>query len=180
MDKPMGNWDFRFMSFSYIFRDFFLPRENILAEVGIKQGYTILDYGCGSGSYIIPAARLVGESGKIYALDIHPLAVRRVQKIAVKKKLANIITILSDCTTGLPDESIDVVLLYDILHDFSEPDKILTELHRVLKTDGVLSFNDHHMKIESEIMSKLTGKGLFKLSSKGKKAHNFTKDGGKI
>jgi len=99
MDKPMGNWDFRFMSFSYIFRDFFLPRENILAEVGIKQGYTILDYGCGSGSYTIPAARLVGESGKIYALDIHPLAVRRVQKIVVKKKLANIITILSDCAT---------------------------------------------------------------------------------
>jgi len=80
----------------------------------------------------------------------------------------------------LPDESIDVVLLYDILHDLSEPDKILTELYRVLKPDGVLSFNDHHMKIESEIMSKLTGKGLFKLSSKGKKAHSFTKDGGKI
>ena len=78
MNKPMSDFDFRFMSFGFKFRDLFLPRENILKEVGIKPGFYILDYGCGAGSYTIPAAQLVGNSGKVYALDIHPLAVQRV------------------------------------------------------------------------------------------------------
>jgi ubiquinone/menaquinone biosynthesis C-methylase UbiE len=55
------------MSFSYKFRDFFLPRKNILKEVGIKPGFHVLDYGCGSGSYITAVAELAGKSGKIYA-----------------------------------------------------------------------------------------------------------------
>ncbi len=74
----------------------------------------------------------------------------------------------------IPDESIDIALLYDTLHALSEPDKVLAELHRVLKSNGILSFNDHHMR-ESEIMSKITDKGLFRLSRKGKRAYNFSK-----
>lgn len=62
------------------------------------------------------------------------------------KKLANVETIHSDCKTGLPDNSVDAVLLYDTFHDLSDPDGVLEELHRVLKPDGILSFSDHHMK----------------------------------
>ncbi|MBE9482672.1 MAG: methyltransferase domain-containing protein, partial [Chloroflexi bacterium] len=90
MDKLMSNFAFMFMSFGFRFRDIFLPRKNILAEVGIKSGFNILDYGCGSGSYTIPAAQLVGESGKVYSLDINPLAVQQVQKVVAKKRLTNI------------------------------------------------------------------------------------------
>ncbi|MCK4241915.1 MAG: methyltransferase domain-containing protein, partial [Dehalococcoidia bacterium] len=61
------------MSLTYKFRDLRLPRMDILKEVGIEPGFHVLDYGCGPGSYTIPLAELVGESGKIYALDIHPL-----------------------------------------------------------------------------------------------------------
>jgi len=175
MDKPKSNFDFRLMSFGFKFRDFFLPRKNILEEVGIKSGFHILDYGCGPGSYAIAAAQLVGKSGKVYALDIHPIAIKRIQNIASKRKLTNVETILSDCATGLPDKNIDVALLYDTLHELSEPDKVLEELHRVLKPNGILSFNDHHMKEESEILSKITGKGLFRLSRKGKGVYNFLK-----
>lgn len=174
MDKPSSNLDFRFMSFGYVFRDIFLPRENILAEVGLEPGFSILDYGCGPGSYTIPAAQLVGESGQVYALDIHPLAVQQVQKAAAKKKLANIETILSDCDTTLADEKVDIVLLCDILHDLSEPDKVLAELHRVLKAGGILSVNDHHLT-EEEITAKITGKGLFKLLRRGERVYNFNK-----
>jgi ubiquinone/menaquinone biosynthesis C-methylase UbiE len=147
---------------------------NILKEVGIKPGFRVLDYGCGPGSYIIPLAELVGESGKVYALDIHPLAIRKVQDIASKKQLTNVKTILSDCKTGLPDNSLDVVLLYDIFHHLSEPDLILKELRRVLKLDGVLSFSDHHMK-ENEIISRVTNSGLFKLARKGQRTYTFLK-----
>jgi len=174
MDKPKPNFDFRFMSFGYKFRDFFLPRMNTLKEVGIKPGFRVLDYGCGPGSYIIPLAELAGKSGKIYALDIHSLATQRVQSIASKKQLTNVKTICSDCKTGLPDNSVDVVLLYDTFHVLNDPNGVLKELHRVLKTNGFLSLSDHHMK-ENEILSRVTNGGLFKLSRKGKRTYIFLK-----
>jgi len=130
MDKPAGNFDFRLMAFWFIFRDMFLPRENVLLEVGIKPGFCILDYGCGPGSYTIIAAKLAGERGKVYALDIHPLAIQMVKNMSEKKKLTNVGTILSDCATGLPDQSVEVALLYDTFHGLSKPDEVLAELHR--------------------------------------------------
>jgi len=174
MDKPMSDFDFKFMSVGYKFRDLFRPRRNILEELGIEPGFHVLDYGCGPGSYIVPLAELVGESGKIYALDIHPLAIQKVKDIASKKQMANVETILSDCQTGLQDNSLDVVLLYDIFHHLSDWDRVLKELHRVLKPDGVLSFSDHHMK-ENEIVSGVTNSGLFSLSRKGQRTHSFIK-----
>ncbi|MFC1716026.1 class I SAM-dependent methyltransferase [Candidatus Poribacteria bacterium] len=175
MDEPKSNVDFRIMSFIYRLRDLFLPRKNILREIGIQPGFCILDYGCGPGNYTASAAELVGQSGRIYALDIHPLAVQKVQKMASKKQLTNVETIHSDCKTGLPDNSVDVVLLYDILHDLSDPDGVLEELHRVLKPNGILSLTDHHIE-ESEIMSRMTSKALFKLSKKGGKTYSFLRN----
>jgi len=163
------------MSLAFKFRDFLLPREDVLKEVGIKPGFHILDYGCGSGSYSVIVAELVGPTGKVYALDIHPLAVRQVQDIASKRRLTNVETICSDCATGLENAAMDVVLLYDIFHHLSDPQAVLKELHRVLKPDGILSFSDHHMK-ENEILSKITDKGLFKLSRKAKKTYRFSKE----
>ena len=178
MDKAESNFGFRLMSLGYKFRDLLAPRKNALKEVGIKPGFAILDYGCGPGSYIIATAELVGKSGKIYALDIHPLAIQGVQGIIARKQLTNVETICSDCKTGLPDSSIDVVLLYDTLHTLSDSNEVLAELHRVLKPSGILSLSDHHMK-ENEIISGVTGKELFKLSRKGERTYSFVKEEGK-
>jgi len=175
MDKVESNLGFRLMALGYKFRDLRLPRKNILEEVGIKPGFHVLDYGCGPGSYITPLAELVGESGKVYALDIHPLAIQKVQDIASKKQLTNVETILSDCQTGLPDNSLDAVLLYAAFHHLSDPDVVLKELHRVLKPDGILSFGDRHMK-EKEIVAEVTNSRLFRLSRKGQRTYTFLKE----
>ena len=172
MDQPDPNLHYKFMALGYKFRDFLLPRVYVLKEAGIRPGFHVLDYGCGPGSYIAPLANLVGESGKIYALDIHPLAIQMVQKIVLKKGLGNVETIHSDCATGLEKNLIDVVLLYDTYHNLSDSESVLTELHRVLKPEGLLSFSDHHMK-EDEILSRITETGLFRLSEKGKKTYSF-------
>jgi len=164
------------MSLIFKFRDFFKPRKDVLREVDIGPGSRILDYGCGPGSYTIIAAELVGTTGKVYALDIHPLAVRRVQNAASKEGLTNVETIRSDCATGLENSSMDVVLLYDSFHALSNPDAVLEELHRVLKSNGILSFSDHHMK-ENEIVSRVTNRGLFDLSAKGEITYTFSKQG---
>jgi ubiquinone/menaquinone biosynthesis C-methylase UbiE len=168
----MSIFGFKAMAFTFKIRDFFRPRKGIVKEAGIKEGFHVLDYGCGSGSYVKAVAEIVGKSGRICALDVHPLAIEIVRKIAAKNHLANVETILSDRETGLPDDSIDVILLYDVFHDLTDPNGVLEELHRVLKPDGILSFSDHHMK-ENEIVSDLTGKGLFRLLRKGEKPQVF-------
>ena len=154
MDKPMSSVGYKFMTLSFRIRDLLRPRVNVLKEAGIEPGFCVLDYGCGPGSYIEPLAQLVGASGEIYALDIHPLAINIVQKKAAQKAIMNLKTIESDCDTGLPDNKVDVALLYDTFHNLSQPDDVLQELHRVLKSDGTLSFSDHHMN-EKDILAKV-------------------------
>lgn len=170
----MSDFGFKAMALTFRIRDFFRSRKNIVKEVGIREGFQVLDYGCGSGSYVTAVAELVGKSGKIYALDVHPLAVEMVKKIASKNNLTNMETILSDCKTELADDSIDVVLLYDVFHDLTDPDCVLEELHRVLKPDAILSLSDHHMK-ENEITLNLTNRGLFRLLRKGERTYSFVK-----
>lgn len=173
-DFQMSNFCFKTMAFTFKIRDFFRPRKDIVREAGIKEGFRVLDYGCGSGSYITAVAELVGESGKVYALDMQPLAIETVKNIVAKRQLTNVETIVSDRKTGLPDDSMDRVLLYDVFHDLTDPDGVLEELHRVLKSDGILSFSDHHLE-ENEIVSSLTKTELFTLLRKGQKTYSFMK-----
>ena len=139
----MSNLGFRFMSFYFRFRDYFSPPIKFLERVGIQAGSIVLDFGAGSGSYSIPAAQLVGPTGVVYAADIHPLAIKEIEKKADAKRIKNIRTILTDCETKLADASIDVVLLFYVLHDFKNPDLIIRELIRVLKPKGTLAVIDH-------------------------------------
>ena len=174
MDRPMPNLMFNGMSLIFKLRDLMLSRKRVLEEAGIDPGHRVLDYGCGPGTYVPDTAEMVGESGRVYALDIHPLAVQRVQGLAKRKQLTNVKTILSDCDTGLPDGSVDVVLLYDIFHMLSEPQAVLTELHRVLKPGGMLSFIDPHMG-KDDIIAGVTDDGsLFRLSKKGEHTYSFS------
>jgi ubiquinone/menaquinone biosynthesis C-methylase UbiE len=174
-DRKLSDFGFKTMALTFRIRDFFSPRKDIVKEVGIKEGFHVLDYGCGSGSYVTAVAELVGKSGKVYALDVHPLAIEMVKKIVSKNKLTNLDTILSDCKTGLPNDSIDVVLLYDVFHDLTDPNCVLEELHRVLKPKGILSLIDHHMK-ENEIVQNLTNAGLFRMLRKGVRTYSFVKN----
>lgn len=174
MDKPMSNFGFRAMSLIFRFRDVLSPPTDILNEAGIKPGFFILDFGCGPGSYSIVASKMVGNSGKVYALDIHPLAIKHVKDLASKKGLTNIKTIQSDCATGLKDDSIDIILLYDVFHHLNDPKRVLEEFHRVLKQNGILSFSDHHLK-EDVILTKVADNNLFELSKKGEKTYSFLK-----
>jgi len=171
-DKPMPDIGFRMMSFFFRIRDRFRNPGNQLEKVGIKKGQTLLDFGCGSGSYVIPAARMVGENGRVDALDIHPLAISAVEKKANKEGLTNIATILSDRDTGLPDESIDVVLLYDVIRSIKDKRALLKELHRVMKANGLLSILAEHIKVE-DVLEIAEKDGLFSLRDQHGKLLNF-------
>jgi ubiquinone/menaquinone biosynthesis C-methylase UbiE len=87
-------------------------------------------------SKIVDKLIKIGHKGKVYAADIHKLAIREIQKKASMRKHNNIQTILTECNTQLLAASIDDVLLFYVLHEFKNPDMIIKELNRVLKTSG--------------------------------------------
>ncbi len=173
MENHQSGFSFKIMSLGFKLRDLVKPRGKVLQEVGIEPGFQVLDFGCGPGGYILPLEKLIGESGKIFALDVNPAAILAVKSLALKHKLENITTIMSDNATELPDGSVDIVLLFDVLHHLKTLDAVLKELHRVLKPEGILSVTDHHLEKE-DITSRISEKGLFRLSRLNK-VHNFSK-----
>jgi len=173
-NKKQSNIDFRFMSFFFKIRDKFRPPIKKIIKANIKQEETVLDYGCGPGSYTIAAIEILGPNGKVFAADINPLALEKVRKKAKKMGYTNIETIQTDCATGLDGEIIDKVICFDVLHDIPNKNDILKEFHRILKQNSTLSFDDHHLS-EVEIINLITSKGLFKLAQKIDKQYNFIK-----
>ncbi len=174
MNRPMPNAAFYIMSSLMRCRDLIRPRNSILEEVNIRPGNHVLDFGCGHGSYTFIASESVGDEGKVYAQDVVRLALDMIEKKALKLKLDNISTICSDSSTGIPNESIDVILCYDVFHLLGDPGAVLEELRRVLRPDGVMSFSDHHMS-GRDILSGVTEGGMFSPSEKRKYTYLFRK-----
>ncbi len=183
MEKPVKNIHFRIMTFVM---SVVKSIRNINMEIirsGIKKGDHVLDYGCGPGFVTIPAAKIVGEEGMIYAMDIHPFAIETIEKKIKRNKLGNVKTILSDEGVGLSNGLIDVVLLFNVIFMVKDKEKLLDELHRILKNDGVISivnsglgskFKNKEVS-ENQIIKLLSGSGKFVLSNIDHLNYNFVK-----
>ena len=174
MSFRQSNLNFRLMALTFKLRDLLWPRRPILAEAGIAPGNTVLDFGCGPGSYVRGAADLAGPGGKVYALDVHPLALAAVRALVEKHGLGNVEVIAGGAAIPLPDAGVDTVILHDVYHELAEPEAAMREIHRVLKPGGALSFSDHHMK-GGEIETELTRDGLFEHAARGARTHRFRK-----
>ncbi len=156
--RPMNNLSFRFMTGIFSIRDIKTPPMRKIEKAEIKKGETVLDYGCGPGSFTMAAAEKVGPEGKIYAADIHPLAIKTVRKKISKMKAANIQTIMVQKKTGLPENSTDIVLLFDIIHAFKDMTPFVEEFLKILKPGGRIAVDDHHMT-EHSIINSMTASG---------------------
>jgi ubiquinone/menaquinone biosynthesis C-methylase UbiE len=170
--KPMSNVMFKMISLTaaVFYKVVNLSRQ--LQKSGVRKGQTVLDFGCGSGHFTIAAARMVEGNGKVYALDMHPLAIGAVQKKVAREGLSNVRTILSDRGTGLPDESVDVVLLYRTFHLVKDKQGLLDELHRVLKPDCILSVLGGGVMDCSKVIEK---DSRFALAGRGRRFLNLRK-----
>jgi len=128
--------------------DLFWKPGRHLDRFPLKEGMAVVDYGCGPGRYTLPIARLVGPQGKVFAVDIQPLAISTVKKKAARESLTNIVPLLVDSyDTGIQSSSIDLVLLVDTFHQIGDRDALLREIHRMLKQDGVLFMDPGHMEL---------------------------------
>jgi len=167
-----SNLAFRLMALEFRIRDLLRPPERVLREAEIRPGMFVLDFGCGPGGFSLAAARMVAPEGRVYALDMHPLAVRSVRSAAQRQGLSNIQAIQGCDVVGLHEESIDIALLYDVLHDFPEPESVLSGLHRVLKPKGRLSVKDHHIR-GNALLAAVTFGGFFRHVDCGRYACRF-------
>lgn len=173
-ESLQGNLDFRLMCVAFLIRDWVRPPIRILREAGVQSGMTVLDFGCGPGSFSFSAAKLADPDGLVYAVDNHPLALKFVRRSMNKKKIKNIRVLAGADMAKVPQDCVDLVLLYDVLHDLSEPRAVLTELQRVLKPDGVLSVRDHHLK-EPPLVSGITSGGIFRYAGSERGIFSFMK-----
>jgi ubiquinone/menaquinone biosynthesis C-methylase UbiE len=136
-----------------------------LEDVGVKSGQAVLDYGCGSGTYTIPAAKIVGESGLVYALDVSRTALDNMEKRANREGLKNIARIdTSELDVRLEDASIDHVLLIDVLQEIDDREALFDRVYRTLKPGGAVIVYPMHMAGEEVI--KLALKRPFVLKEK--------------
>jgi ubiquinone/menaquinone biosynthesis C-methylase UbiE len=174
MQAPMSSTSFRMMSMMLGIRNVFLRPRKVLRDACLSSGDRVLDFGSGPGDYALAAAELVGPGGKVYALDIHPMAATRIVQRARALGLENVVPITSSCQTDLEDESIDVVLLYYTLHLVEEKEAVLKELHRVLKPGGRLSFATR-LESRARVLQRITGGRLFALVRREKETYAFIK-----
>jgi len=113
----------------------------ILRAAGLEESQKVLEVGCGPGFFTIPAARIVGDEGHVYAVDIYPRAVARVKKKVEKVALTNVTApCINASNTGLPGGSVDLAFLFGLRSIAGGLESVISELHRVLKPGGILSF----------------------------------------
>jgi ubiquinone/menaquinone biosynthesis C-methylase UbiE len=113
--------------------------EAILADIGLRPGLTFIDIGCGGGFFALPAARIVGENGKVYGLDTNPRSITSLKELATREGLTNL-----DLTVGKAEELViceqcaDIIFFGIALHDFQDPSKVLDNARRMVKPSGRL------------------------------------------
>ncbi|MBA7660906.1 2-methoxy-6-polyprenyl-1,4-benzoquinol methylase [subsurface metagenome] len=159
--KPMPDIAFKGMTWLYKLTGLIWNPQQHLKKVPIKEGMAVVDYGCGPGRYTLSVAKLVGTKGKVFAVDIQPLAVKMIKEKAAGESLTNVEAILvNSYNTGIQGSSIDLVLLLDTLHLISNRDALFQEIHRLLKQSGLLYMDGGHMKT-SRAREIVEGTGLF-------------------
>ena len=129
--------------------DLFLNPEKIIEEWDIRPGDLIADFGCGAGFFSIPLGKRVGSNGRVYALDIRSEALEAVRAKIKLFHLFNVEPSRADLErergSGLKSETIDKVIIANILFQAENKKSIAEEAHRILKPGGsiiVIEWNE--------------------------------------
>ena len=144
--ERMSDWAFQMMKYTFRVVDLFFPYvERRIKKFGIQDGMILVDYGCGPGRYTTQFASLVGDSGKVYAVDIHELAIDTVRKRIKKKGIMNIEPLVAKgYNSGIPSAVANLICALDMFSIIKEPTRFLKEIRRIIKDDGMFIVDDGH------------------------------------
>lgn len=148
----------------------------MLAKLGVTPGMNVCDMGCGNGFYTVKMAKMAGEKGHVYAVDIQP-EMLELLKVRMKKAKADNYTPLlgNSVDPKLPKGKIDLILLVDVYHEFSNPEEMLARMRESLAPKGAIvlvefraedpmvPIKPEHKMSKDQIKKELTANG-FKLA----------------
>lgn len=141
-------------------RDKRLQPNRIMDILGVKQASSVADIGAGSGWFTVRAARRVGDTGLVYAVDINRDYLDYIEKRAKRESLANIRVVLGkEDDPLLPEKSVDAVLLLKTYHEVAQPIRLLKRTRAAMRTGALLGIIDRNGKgddhgIDKEVVIK--------------------------
>ncbi len=146
-----------------------------LHGAGIKPGQTVLEVGCGTGFFTIPAAQLLGDQGRLIAMDPSAGFLETVSKKVQLDGLKNVQILRRDAlATGLDTASIDTVILFGVIPFPLLPlRRLLPEMHRVLKPDGTMGVRLFPPVVHSWVPESILRSGLYTYMNKRNGVHNY-------
>ncbi len=138
----------------------------LLKALGVKPGQTVCDLGCGNGFYKLQLAKLVCEQGQVLAVDIQPEMLHLLDERAKSEQIDNVVPVLgTQVDPGLEAESVDLILLVDVYHEFSHPHQMLAAMRRALKPGGRIAlaeFREEDPHVPIKPLHKMSKKQILK------------------
>jgi len=124
--------------------------EYVLDKMGLRDGQTVADLGCGTGYFARRMAKRVAPAGKVYAVDIQPEMLELLKGYAEEDGLKNIIPLLGeDNDPRLPVGQVDWILLVDVYHEFQKPKEMLARMRQALAPEGRVALVEYRLEGES-------------------------------
>ncbi|MGD9214453.1 MAG: class I SAM-dependent methyltransferase [Desulfobacteraceae bacterium] len=109
----------------------------ILKNAGLEAGRQVLEVGCGPGFYTLPAAEIVGPKGHVFAVDVNSWAIQRVRQKVQQAGVHNVTPMRTNgADSGLPDQSINIAILFGLPRVAGGETNLIKELGRVIKPGG--------------------------------------------
>jgi len=144
--ENISNISFSLMVFIMHIMEFFVNYySKKFKTFAVKSDQIVIDYGCGPGMYIKDASIAVGNKGKVIAVDIHPLAIKKVRKIITKYEITNVEVVMAKgYHTFIKKKTADLIYAIDIFHMIEKPKYFLAELSRLIKKDGFIIIGKEH------------------------------------
>lgn len=138
----------------------------MLTQLRIKPGMTVCDMGCGNGFYALRMAKLVGNDGRVLAVDIQPQMLRLLQSRAAGAKITNVEPIHGSVVDPkLPAGEVDLILCVDVYHEFSHPQHMLEKMREALAPGGqvvLVEFRAEDPKVPIKPLHKMSKKQVLK------------------
>jgi ubiquinone/menaquinone biosynthesis C-methylase UbiE len=121
----------------------FVNPEKIVSSLDLTPGAQVADFGAGSGHWAVALSKLIGSSGKVYAVDVKKESLAAIRSHAKLLNINTIETIWADLetprSTTLKDQSIDLVLISNVLFQVEKKEALLQEAWRIIKSGGKLA-----------------------------------------
>lgn len=119
----------------------FIKPQDVVAQMGLKQGQTVADFGSGSGFYATAAAQQVGNTGKVIAIDVQQSKLTATSSAGSQQGYKNIQILQADLDqplNNLEPGSCDAVIMASVLHEVNNRAMLLQNAYKILKTGGLL------------------------------------------